>query len=117
MTPLLRESIASSDTHRPDAKNEKMVRNLRIMSFSPVWVENGLKKKNFKLYGFFLAILFLMAGCHKTTQLPGSHALSPGDQAWMEKFFRDIMLDQRAIYTLCGSKPMTTIDIHYHSDE
>lgn len=35
----------------------------------------------------------------------------------MEKFFKDIMLDESAIYTLCGSKPMTTIDIHYHSDE
>lgn len=35
----------------------------------------------------------------------------------MEKFFNDVMLDESAIYTLWGSKPITKIAIHYYSDE
>lgn len=35
----------------------------------------------------------------------------------MEKFFRDVMLDEHAIYTLCGTKPITTMPIYYYTDE
>lgn len=39
------------------------------------------------------------------------------ERTWMEKFFKDVMLDNTAIYTLWGTKPMTDIHIHYHSKE
>lgn len=35
----------------------------------------------------------------------------------MEPFFTGLMLQSPAIYTLCGSKPMTCITLHYHTDE
>jgi len=35
----------------------------------------------------------------------------------MEKFFTGLMLQNPAIYTLYGSKPITCITLHYHSDE
>lgn len=35
----------------------------------------------------------------------------------MEIFFTGLMLQNPAIYTLCGSKPMTCITLHYHTDE
>ena len=72
---------------------------------------------NLKPLCLFFAILFIVSGCHKTAQTPTSYDLTSEERIWMEKFFKDIMLDQSAIYTLCGSKPMTTINIHYHSDE
>jgi hypothetical protein len=72
---------------------------------------------NLKPLVLFLSILLFVSGCHKTAQLPNSYDLTSEERIWMEKFFKDILLDQSAIFTLCGSKPMTTIDIHYHSDE
>lgn len=35
----------------------------------------------------------------------------------MEQFFTGVMLQNRAIYTLCGSKPITCLSLHYHTDE
>lgn len=35
----------------------------------------------------------------------------------MENFFTGLMLQNPAIYTLCGSKPMTCITLHYLTDE
>ena len=32
----------------------------------------------------------------------------------METFFKDVFLQESAIYTLWGTKPVTKIDIHYH---
>lgn len=65
----------------------------------------------------FLSILFFISGCHQTERLTVSYNLTSKERVWMEKFFKDIMLDHCAVYTLCGSKPMTKIDIYYHSEE
>ncbi len=72
---------------------------------------------NLKPLCLFFSIIFILSGCHKTAQSPISYELTAEESAWMEKFLKDVMLDESAIFTLCGSKPMTTIDIHYHSDE
>ena len=72
---------------------------------------------NLKPLCLFFSILFLISGCHKAEQSSASYDLTAEERIWMEKFFKNILLDQCAIYTLCGSKPMTKIDIHYHSDE
>ena len=37
--------------------------------------------------------------------------LTSEEKAWVEPFFRGVMLQHNAIYTLCGSKPMTMIAI------
>ena len=71
---------------------------------------------NLKPLMLFLAILFLVTACHKTTQ-PPTYDLSSEDRVWMETFFTGIMLQNPAIYTLCGSKPMTCVALHYHTDE
>lgn len=35
----------------------------------------------------------------------------------MEQFFTGLMLQNRGIYTLCGSKPITCITLNYYTDE
>ncbi len=71
---------------------------------------------NLKPLSLFLAILFFVGGCHKTTQ-PPTYELSSDERIWMETFFTGLMLQNPAIYTLCGSKPMTCITLHYLTDE
>lgn len=71
---------------------------------------------NLKPLMLFLAILFLVTACHKNKQ-PRNYDLSSEDRVWMETFFTGVMLQNPAIYTLCGSKPMTCIALHYHTDE
>lgn len=43
--------------------------------------------------------------------------LTADERLWMDKFFQDVMLDESAIYTLWGSKPITTIILNHISDE
>lgn len=45
------------------------------------------------------------------------NGLSKEEQVWLTKFFRDVMLEHSAIYTLWGSKPITEIIIERHSKE
>lgn len=42
--------------------------------------------------------------------------LTADEKTWMEPFFRGIMLQNQAIYTLWGSKPMTMISIETEED-
>ena len=72
---------------------------------------------NLKPLCFFFSILFLISGCHKTTQPPTPYGLTSEERAWMENFFKGLMLQNPAIYTLCGSKPITCITLHYHTEE
>jgi hypothetical protein len=48
---------------------------------------------------------------------PAIYNLSSEDRIWMETFFTGLMLQNRGIYTLCGSKPMTCVTLHYRTDE
>jgi hypothetical protein len=45
-----------------------------------------------------------------------AYKLSTEEKAWMEPFFRGVMLQNQAIYTLCGSKPMTMIPVDAEDD-
>ncbi len=40
-----------------------------------------------------------------------AYPLTADEKVWMEPFFRGVMLQHQAIYTLCGSKPMTMISL------
>lgn len=73
-------------------------------------------KPNLNLLLIFLAILFFISGCNKNQKHP-TYDLTQEDRAWMEPFFTGLMLQNPGIYTLCGSKPMTCITLHYHTDE
>src|SRR5712672_1347630 len=64
----------------------------------------------------FFSILFLISSCHKTAQIPNSYELTAEERIWMENFFTGVMLQNRAIYTLCGSKPIASLTLHYHTD-
>ena len=70
-----------------------------------------------RLLLILLTIIFFFAGCDKAPNDIPSQALSTEERVWMEKFFKDVMLDESAIYTLFGSKPMTAITLSYRSDE
>jgi hypothetical protein len=67
--------------------------------------------------GTFFCITVFFTGCHNVKKNPVLKEISVADKAWMTKFFQDILLDQSAIYTLWGSKPMTLIQISYYTDE
>jgi hypothetical protein len=72
-------------------------------------------KKNFNLplvltvFSFSAFILF--SSFEKVKVNPPAYKLTAEEKTWMEPFFRGIMLQNQAIYTLWGSKPMTMISI------
>lgn len=72
----------------------------------------------FVLYFFVLVLVLFSAGCEKQQTKKELHNdVSSIEKKWMEKFFRDMMLEESAIYTLWGSKPITVIVLHYFSEE
>lgn len=51
-----------------------------------------------------------------------SHSFKPipidqEDRQWMTKFFKDMMLDERGVFTLMGSKPLTLIVLENYTEE
>ncbi len=73
-------------------------------------------KLNLKPLITFFSILFFLAGCAKSDQ-PLRYDLTAEEKGWMEDFFTGVMLQNQAIYTLCGSKPMTCITLYYYTEE
>jgi hypothetical protein len=72
-------------------------------------------KEGLVLTCLFFTVFFLTSGLQKATHSPPtSFVLIEEEKIGMEKFFKEVMLDQSAIFTLYGSKPMTKIDIHSH---
>lgn len=64
-----------------------------------------------------MTIIFLTVSCSTPKNKTLNQTLSADEIEWMEKFFRDVMLEEGGIYTLCGSKPITLITISYDSDD
>jgi hypothetical protein len=60
---------------------------------------------------FSLFALLLFSSFEQVKANPSTYKFTADEKAWMEPFFRGIMLQNQAIYTLCGSKPMTMIPI------
>lgn len=85
-----------------------------------VYLQDCYQKKenaHLRLLLILLAIIFFFVGCDKAANHIPLQELNAEERAWMEKFFKDIMLEEGSIYTLFGSKPMTAIAINYHSDD
>lgn len=73
-------------------------------------------RAHLKHFLLFIAILLFVTACYKTTT-PPTYDLTSEEKEWMESFFTGLMLQNPAIYTLCGSKPMTCVTLCYHTGE
>ncbi len=63
-------------------------------------------------------MFFLSACCKKAnTERKPFSTHTPEDKVWLSKFLTDVMLGKSGIYTLWGSKPMTSIQILHYSQE
>lgn len=63
-----------------------------------------------------MSIFFILLSCDRATK-QSPYVLTVEEREWMGKFFKDIMLEEGAIFTLCGSKPLTIIPVSLYSDE
>jgi hypothetical protein len=79
--------------------------------------------KIFMFFSYFFAINFLLftpSHAKADPKMLGKTeewSIEPHERKWLEKFFNDIMLQESAIYTLFGSKPMTTIVLDLTPEE
>ncbi len=77
----------------------------------------GLTKKfrmsQLTLFLLFITIIFY--SCSKLSEKPFN--LSKEERDWMDGFFKGIMIQEDAIYTLFGTKPLTRIVINYYTPE
>lgn len=63
-----------------------------------------------------MSILIFFIGCaHSTTQLKFN--IASEERIWLDKFFKDLLLEESGIYTLWGSKPMVCFEICLYSSE
>src|SRR5690349_13686274 len=60
---------------------------------------------------FSFSTFILFSSFEKAKVNTPAYKLTAEEKAWMEPFFRGVMLQNQAIYTLWGSKPMTMISI------
>ncbi len=67
----------------------------------------------------FTAILFSVVSCgHSPTPKRASpFGITAEQREWMDPFFKELMLEHSAIYTLWGSKPITNCTLYYYTDE
>ena len=59
----------------------------------------------------FLSLLTFVLSSSFEKKNTQTYKATPEEKAWMEPFFKGIMLQNQAIYTLCGSKPLTMIPL------
>ncbi len=75
------------------------------------------EEMNLRLLHLFFSIFLCFCACHKVEEHPSSYDLTSEERTWLEEFFTGAMLQDNAIYTLCGSKPMTRIILYNYTDE
>ncbi len=64
-----------------------------------------------------LAFLFCNSACQKNPSKEKKYALTSEEHKSLEKFFRCFMLDESAIFTLLGSKPLTEVIVDYYKED
>lgn len=69
----------------------------------------------FKGHLLILSMLFFVVSCYQPTKY--SIRVEKSNREWMSKFFEDLFLEEGAIFTLWGSKPMTLIILDSYSEE
>ena len=80
----------------------KMLKKFRMSQLTPFLI--------------FLAIIFVFSSCSKAPEKAASFSLTQEERAWMEDFFKGLMIQEEGIYTLWGTKPVTEIIINYYTD-
>lgn len=68
----------------------------------------------------FFQILFFSFSCTSPNNPPSlitRYSITREESDWMAKFFDDLLFDERAVFTLWGSKPMTEIILYHYSEE
>jgi hypothetical protein len=80
-----------------------------MTNFFKFWVRIVNSPLRFLLISF--ATLIFSSSFDRPVANASDYPLTSDEKAWMEPFFRGVMLQQGAIYTLCGSKPMTMISL------
>ena len=84
---------------------------------SPLRLIKKFKTLQLTLFLIFTTILFIFSSRSKSPVKTNSFGLSKEERTWMEDFFKGIMIQEDAIYTLCGTKPLTRIIINYYTQE
>lgn len=63
----------------------------------------------------FISIFVLCFSCSSNTD--ESLHVTKEEAKWLDKFFTDIFLEQGAVFTLWGTKPITVIPVYLFTDE
>lgn len=70
----------------------------------------------FLILSIFLSIVLVFQSCQQP-QKRSEFRLTLEEEQWLPEFFRDVFLEEHAIYTLWGTKPLTAFDICYYTEE
>lgn len=71
------------------------------------------RKRNSKIYILMIFLMLFTACSSSHSEKRNKLDLTAKEYLWLEKFFRYFMLHETAIYTLAGSKPLTTMPLFY----
>lgn len=80
---------------------------LRAIIFSP---------RHLKRIFILLAIVLFVVSCSHSPKQESLFDITAEEREWMEPFFKELLLEETAIYTLWGSKPVTRCVLYYHTD-
>jgi hypothetical protein len=86
-----------------------------MTNFVKFW--NKTFKSPLRLLLVLFASLIFFSSFDQPVATTSSCKLAAEEKTWMEPFFRGVMLQHGAIYTLFGSKPMTMISFDYTDQE
>lgn len=70
-----------------------------------------------KTFLLFAAIILIFSSCGKQEEISKKYDLTQDERVWMEQFFKTVMIDNSSIYTLWGSKPVTSIPLLLYTQE
>ena len=73
-------------------------------------------KKKYLILSVFLSIIFIFQG-YEYLNKKSTFQLTLEEEVWLSEFFRDVFLEESAIYTLWGTKPLTAFDICYYTKD
>ena len=65
-----------------------------------------------------MSIFLLISSCNSSKETKNKSLNITGEERlWLEQFFKTLMFENKGIYTLYGSKPMTSMVVYYYSQE
>lgn len=79
-------------------------------------IHKGFKKTILLNLLFGLLSIFSFTACSKGSK-EKQFDLSEKDRIWLDKFFKELLLEESGIFTLWGSKPMVSFEVCLYSPE